>query len=59
MKAMMESARLFQLAGRDFIGAMTRRGDLELVSNAVQQVLGRPPHSIVQWIETNQNAFAK
>ncbi len=41
------------------IGAMTRRGDLELVTNAVQQVLGRPAHSIVQWIEANQNAFSK
>ena len=41
------------------ISAMTRRGDLELESNAVQQVLGRPAHSIEQWIETNQSAFSK
>lgn len=41
------------------LGVMARRGDLELVSIAVQQVLGRPPHSLKQWIETNQNAFSK
>lgn len=41
------------------LGAVARRGDLELSTNAVQQVLGRPSRSLRQWIETNQNAFSK
>ena len=41
------------------LSASIRLGDLEVVTTAVQQVLGRPPRGIEQWIETNRSAFSK
>ncbi len=41
------------------LGVMARRGDLELVTIAAQQVLGRSPRSLEQWIETNRRSFSK
>ena len=41
------------------LSASIRLGDLELVTTAIQQVLGRPPRSIEQWIEINRSAFSK
>ena len=40
------------------LGIMTRRGDLEMVTHAVQEVLGRPAYSLKQWIETNRSAYS-
>ena len=41
------------------LSASIRLGDLEVVTTTVQQVLGRPPRGIEQWIETNRSAFSK
>ena len=41
------------------LSASIRLGDLELVTTAVQQLLGRPPRSLDRWIDTNRSAFSK